>query len=108
MNQINFELFEIKQKVSQSMKRLQQEFDPILNVLKEKTEQSEEKKEEKNNDKAITKSEENNILSLESAALNENTDRMQQDLAVMKSQLVNITNENQILVSIFFICCIRT
>ncbi|OUM57939.1 hypothetical protein PIROE2DRAFT_16921, partial [Piromyces sp. E2] len=113
MNQINFELFEIKQKVSQSMKRLQQEFDPILNALKDKAEHSEhsehsehpehpehpeEKKEEQTNSKAVIKSEENKTLSLGSPIIsNEDNDRIQQDLGLMKSQLVNLTNENQIL-----------
>ncbi|ORX47106.1 hypothetical protein BCR36DRAFT_296102, partial [Piromyces finnis] len=91
MNQINFELFEIKQKVSQSMKKLQQEFDPILNTLKETAKVQGKNEEQKMNEK--------DKLSLKSETFDKNRDQMEQDLDRIKSQLLHLTNENQILVS---------
>ncbi|ORX79623.1 hypothetical protein BCR32DRAFT_246226 [Anaeromyces robustus] len=111
MNQINFEMFEIKQKVGQSMKRLQQEFDPIIKSLKEKTDKKE--KEERKNPEVGSKSQELNKelnnkkellddknkteILLEQESIRSSHERLQQELIIMKSQFINLSNENQIL-----------
>jgi len=105
MNQINFELFDIKQKVGQSMKRLQQEMSPILKVLKERDEKEKREDKLKCNGKdllqtssSLLNEKEKTELLLEQESLKAKNESLKQDLTNIKSQFINFYNENQILV----------
>ncbi|KAL6621854.1 hypothetical protein U3516DRAFT_626332 [Neocallimastix sp. 'constans'] len=104
MNQINFELFDIKQKVGQSMKRLQQEMSPILKVLKEHDEKEKREDKLKCNGKdllqtssSLLNEKEKTELLLEQESLKAKNESLKQDLTNIKSQFINFYNENQIL-----------
>jgi len=105
MNQINFELFEIKQKVGQSMKKLQQEITPILQALKEKNKKEKDENKIKFDEKKtvqpslLSEKEKAEIL-LEQEAIKTKNEYLEQNLSIMRSKIKNFSKENQILVYI--------